>query len=304
MEIALYVGPFLIALLSFGLLFLSTQQLGVGILILFISLGIAGTMAYQTSAIFEQQAKLNLHISVLNQWKERQIARLHGILAQLRPQVEESAFNMNHFASLGWDIRNEALIRSLIADKARQQVIDELPKKHFISKPVLIKNLPEDIDQLVVAQSLEELGFSVDLPAPPESALESVESNPNSHNTKEEENQSSEKEGKKDKKGEKEEEEEKQKKAEKSKKKQNDKEEPEIRRANVMYYGPYVKAYEIKLAALTMIRAGVNLKLIRLSKQVSGDKARAIIFDWSKTYGTRPNLDPMDVYSKKSFRRN
>ncbi len=293
MSIALYLIPFIIAFVSAGLLFLDhkkTNLLAAGIVIILTSLGAAITSTMLLNSAGDTQSAQQQKIAFLEDWKERQIARLHGILAQFRPQAEETTFKMHHFASLGWDIKNYAFIQSLTADQARERLIEELPKKHFISKPVLIKNLPDDIDQLIVAQALEELGFLVDLPMPSTETVETADSAEAEEKENEGEGESGSKESKESDK--------------KRKIKDKDKDKaPEIKRINVMYYGSYVKTHEIKLIALTMMRAGINLKLIRLSKQNSGEAARSVIFDWSKTYTTRPSLSPLEIYKKASFRR-
>lgn len=294
METALYILPLLIAILSFTLLFLDPEKrntLIIGIVIFSIAIGLSVTSAVLVKSTFKEQSTAQFKLAALENWKERQVAKLHSLLAQFRGEAEDNRFRIQYLASLGWHIKNENFMRSLSAEKLREEIIAKLPKNHFSSKSLVIKNLPEDIDQEIIIPALEELGFTV-IPTPPTPDANHHEA-PTEQNVQDMEMETETKDS-------------------------NTAEQPNntpdatldetieqtnIRRANFMYYGPYVKNYEIKLIALTLLRAGVQLKHLRLGKQTNNQDARAVIFDWSDAYNAHSTIEPIELYNQQSFRR-
>ena len=275
--ISLYAAPFLILLISIGFLFLDAKQpklIIVAVILGLLGFSIAFVQIKSIGSQLDKNSMLSADIDALEQWKKSQLSYVTGILAQYRPQVADTGFQLEYFSTFGWNIKNEYLINALTADEARRNLIEMLPKNHFVTKPVMIKNLPDDIDQTIVTQALEEVGFSVELPMMDESTM-TVETETKDEAMKDEMSKDEEK-----------------------------KIEPvTVKRVNVLYFGPYVKTHEIKLIALTMIRAGVNLKLIRVMRNAGSMDARTVVFDWSKSYRNRPPLDPIELYETKSFQR-
>lgn len=288
METALYIFPFLITILSLSLLFLDPKKnrsLIIGVLIFVVAMGICISSTFMVNSTFKKQAQDQFQLREMEAWKERQVAKLHELLLQFRDKAEDNRFRMEYLASFGWHIKNESFIRSLQAEKLREEMIAKIPKNHFIAKAVTIKSLPEDIDQELVTQSLESLGFAVvsSTSASDESSSETdTKENPGVDQAVEESDDQA---------------------ITSVEDNLSDDISLKIRRVNVMYYGPYVKNYEIKLIALTMLRAGVQLKYLRLGEKDRHENFRTVIFDWSEPYTSHPTIKPLDIYNQAAFRR-
>lgn len=77
-------------------------------------------------------------------------------------------------------------------------------------------------------------------------------------------------------------------------------EEP-LQDVNIIYYGRDMKPVEIKLAALTLIRAGVEVKAIKPFPEVTRGNLRAIRIDWNKYYDSRKAMEAADIETAESF---
>ncbi len=72
--------------------------------------------------------------------------------------------------------------------------------------------------------------------------------------------------------------------------------------ANIIYYGRDMALPEIKLAALTLMQAGVDLKAIKPFPKATQGNLRAIKIEWNKYYEGRKSLIPEEVETAESFR--
>lgn len=71
--------------------------------------------------------------------------------------------------------------------------------------------------------------------------------------------------------------------------------------ANIIYYGRDMELPEIKLAALTLMQAGIDLKAIKPFPKPTQGNLRAIKIEWNKYYESRKSLLPDDVETAKGF---
>jgi len=71
---------------------------------------------------------------------------------------------------------------------------------------------------------------------------------------------------------------------------------------NIMYYGKRIDTLSVKLAALTLIRAGIGIKAIKPFKKVTRGNARAIKIDWSKYVTTRQTMTADSIGAVKKFK--
>lgn len=71
---------------------------------------------------------------------------------------------------------------------------------------------------------------------------------------------------------------------------------------NIIYYGRDMTPLEVKLAALTLMRAGVELKAIKPFPKDTQGNLRAIKVDWNKYYDSRKILDVADIETVEQFK--
>ena len=72
--------------------------------------------------------------------------------------------------------------------------------------------------------------------------------------------------------------------------------------ANIIYYGRDMTTLEVKLAALTLMRAGIELKAIKAFPKVTQGNLRAIKIEWNKYYISRKALSVEEVASAEAFK--
>ncbi len=72
--------------------------------------------------------------------------------------------------------------------------------------------------------------------------------------------------------------------------------------ANILYYGRDMKLDEIKLAALTLVQAGILLKAIKPFPKVTQGNLRAIKIEWNKYYVNRAPMEPEELEASEQFK--
>lgn len=70
---------------------------------------------------------------------------------------------------------------------------------------------------------------------------------------------------------------------------------------NIIYYGRDMNINEVKLAALTLMRAGVELKAVKPFPKPTAGNLRAIKIEWNKYYELRKALNVQDVEAATVF---
>ncbi len=78
-------------------------------------------------------------------------------------------------------------------------------------------------------------------------------------------------------------------------------EEP-YQQVNIVYFGRDITPLEVKLAALTLMRAGIELKAIKPFPKDTQGNLRAIKIDWNKYYESRKMLDVADIETVEDFK--
>lgn len=71
--------------------------------------------------------------------------------------------------------------------------------------------------------------------------------------------------------------------------------------ANILYFGRDMDLKEVKLAALTLMQAGVDLKAIKPFPKPTSGNLRAIKIEWNKYYEARKGMTVPDVESAQAF---
>lgn len=70
---------------------------------------------------------------------------------------------------------------------------------------------------------------------------------------------------------------------------------------NIVYFGRDMKINEVKLAALTLMRAGVELKAVKPFPKVTSGNLRAIKIEWNRYYEARKAMTVQDVETATNF---
>ena len=78
-------------------------------------------------------------------------------------------------------------------------------------------------------------------------------------------------------------------------------EEP-LERANVLYFGKYVKTEDVKLTALTLMRAGIQLTTIKSFNKDTRGNLRAVKLEFNEYLAKRQPLTVADVVEAKDFK--
>ena len=71
--------------------------------------------------------------------------------------------------------------------------------------------------------------------------------------------------------------------------------------SNIIYYGRDMKPIEVKLAALSLMQAGVDLKGVKPFPQPTQGNLRAIKIDWNKYYEARKGMTVQEVEAGDDF---
>ena len=78
-------------------------------------------------------------------------------------------------------------------------------------------------------------------------------------------------------------------------------EEPLIQ-ANILYYGKYVDIQDVKLAALTLMQAGINLTEIKPFIKETRGNLRAVKLEYNQYMAKRPPILPQEVVDATDFK--
>ncbi len=218
-------------------------------------------------------------------WKSGIIAKLSGLLSSDRDSARAEKYKIGNFVNFGWTSHHPLFMEALMADQERTQLMEVVPPPNNM---VTIENLPNSIDKMIVSWSLEELGYMVHSEQTQDFLSEL---DPSSEDEEEAEDEIG---------GDEDEDEDEDDSKEKAKKSTSNK---ELEVANTMYYGHKVRNNDIKLIVYTMIRAGVELKMLRPMKERKAETARSIRFEWSKNYSKRETLSVSKIKKAKRFKR-
>ncbi len=71
--------------------------------------------------------------------------------------------------------------------------------------------------------------------------------------------------------------------------------------SNILYFGRDMELPEIKLAAFTLMQAGIDLKAIKPFPKPTAGNLRAIKIEWNKYYETRKGMTVEEVEAAKAF---
>jgi hypothetical protein len=238
-----------------------------------------------------QENKLQDKVDQVIDWKTGQIARMNTILASMSTKTLSEKEKMAGLANLGWASSNPLLQESFAADEARIELLEHIPpSKH----KVIIKNLPQSVDRMLVSFTLEEMGFIVSAQQSQERYEKSEEEVDNAlTETTDESADIAEEIESDDAKN-------KNKAASTVKKSRMKKAEKEV---NVLYFGHLVRNNDIKLVLYTMLRAGIQLRHVKVFLNQSNENARQIEFGYSKSYEKRAPYSVDKIKKAKRFKR-
>lgn len=269
MAILQYVLPILIFLGAVGCAFIDIKQekgpLFIGA-IGFVILLFLGFNLYLVSSTSGEKDDLAVKVKMGEAWQKRSVSNLQGILATLTPDSDQKAIEIRKLIKLGWTINNEIFRESFAAEEARMKLLAVAPPPNHTVK---INNLPININPVITKLAIEELGHMVVMPESEED--EDVDFEEEEYEEEEGED------GEEEVKG--------------------------LKEANVMFYGRLVRNSDIKLIAYTLIRSGVQLKMLRPYKKSTRDNARSVELDWSKMYKSRKTVTVKSLEQARSFKR-
>lgn len=247
METLPYLLPWFLLLLAAGLAvavkMLPLKSVAGIAVISVISLIFIGVCIYAnvvTGQLFTRVDAKQQQLAEMEAWKYRHLDELSLLIAQLKPPADDDAALLKELQSYGWMSTAPNLRQMQDAHGARERILAE----YTPSKPMLIKGIPESVDEKIVDLSLRQVGFTV-LPY-------------RDDETKETE-------------------------------------------VNIIYYGRDMQLNEVKLAALTLMRAGIDLKAIKPFPKPTAGNLRAIKIEWNKYYETRKGMTVADVEAAKTF---
>lgn len=208
-----------------------------------ISLIFIGVCIYSnvvSSQLFDRVDEKQLALENMETWKYKHLDELSLLIAQLKPPADEDMALLKQLQGFGWLSTGAALRQMQDAHSARERVLAEFTP----SQPMLIKGIPQTVDEKIVDLALRQVGFTV-LPYRDD--------------------------------------------------------EPREADVNIIYFGRDMKIQEVKLAALTLMRAGVELKAIKPFPKPTSGNLRAIKIEWNKYYELRKAMTVNDVESATVF---
>lgn len=82
---------------------------------------------------------------------------------------------------------------------------------------------------------------------------------------------------------------------------EQDDEEP-LEQANVLYFGKYVKLEDVKMTALTLMQAGVDLTAIKPFNKDTRGNLRAVKLEWNEYLAKRQPITVPEVVEAKDFK--
>lgn len=211
----------------------------IGVLsLLFIGVGVYANIisAHQFHELETRQQALE----EVETWKYKHLDELSLLIAQLKPPSDEDAALLHELSSYGW-LSSHPFIRHMRdAHAARERLLAEFAP----SLPMLIKGIPQSVNEKIVDLSLRQAGFTL-VPYRDDETRETD--------------------------------------------------------ANILYYGRDMRLEEIKLAALTLMQAGIDLKGIKPFPKATQGNLRAIKIEWNKYYEVRKGMSVEEIETAQAF---
>ncbi|MEZ5506235.1 MAG: hypothetical protein R3F47_04310 [Gammaproteobacteria bacterium] len=247
METLPYLLPWFLFLLAAGvavavkmLPLKSIPGIAVTAVISLIFLGLSIYSNVITGQLFDRIDEKQQQLADMEAWKYKHLDELALLIAQLKPPADEDAALLKELHGYGWQSESTLIRQMRDAHAARERILAEFKP----SQPMLIKGIPQSVNEQLVDLALRQVGFTV-LPY-------------------------------------------------------RDDEQPEAD-ANIIYYGRDMQLPEIKLAALTLMRAGIDLKGIKPFPKPTSGNLRAIKIEWNRYFESRKGMTANDVESAQNF---
>lgn len=229
-------------------------------------------------------------------WKTGQIASTNTLLSSLTNTIQSEKEKLAHLATLGWSFNNPHFQEALEADIARRELFAATPAAEH---PVVIQNLPSAIDKMLVAFTLEEMGFIVSAQQVQGGYLDGEEETEQQGTANDQEDNSEIEvseavtvaEG-----------------AAPIETATNDtanlvKPQGVTDEVNVLYFGHLVRNNDIKLILYTLLRAGVEIRAVRSFREATDENARQVRFGFSSVYSQRLPYTVQKIKLTKLFKR-
>jgi len=230
-----------------------------------------------------QQQQLNTSIEAVQNWKTGQIARTNILLARMAIEVTQERERLANLAEYGWSTRNDLVQQALQAHAAREELLEHIPERKY---PVVIENLPASADKMLLAFAFEELGFivasaqqqfgytlpemSTDTPATSTDDIATLanaippETKTTDDDTVIDQNSNA---------------------------------------INVLEFGHLVRNNDIKLVLYTLLRAGVQVKMVKVIRNSDANSARSVRFDFKSRFERRPYLSVEQIQRTAVYKR-
>lgn len=242
-----YILPWLLLLLAAGLAvavkLLPLKSIAGGSVIGVVSLLFIGVCVYAnivTAQQFHHLEEKEQALEQVEEWKYKHLDELALLIAQLKPPTDDDAALLKELTGYGWLTTHSNVRRMRDAHNTRDRILAEFTP----SQPMLIKGVPQSVNEKIVELSLRQAGFTV-VPYREDEAPETD--------------------------------------------------------ANVIYYGRDMNIYEVKLAALTLMQAGLELKGIKPFPKPTQGNLRAIKIEWNKYFEVRKPMSPEEIETAQAF---
>jgi|GEM_PF-1354823 len=297
MTALLFIFPVFFVLIAIGAFFITINEskgklllIGGTIVLLIFLAGNELTVYMQVM----QTQKLQAQVVQTEDWKTGQIARMNTLLATMNVKAQRERDKLASLADLGWSSANPQIQQALEANDVRQELFDNMPQAQ---NPAIIVNLPNAVDKMLLAFSLEEMGFVVSANQSQDQYID----------TTSETDEQTEKDTNADIDEQNETGDETLKKGEIDEIDEADathlnsvRAKPEV---NALMFGHLVRHNDIKLVLYTMLRAGIEIKYVKVFKSQSNANARQIKFVYSKLYTKRAPYSVDIIKNIKLFKR-
>lgn len=284
--------PLLILLSSIGYLFVDLKKpkawiiatvLGV------IQLGIFGGLMFLVTWVDADKALLSEKIVTQSQRLDEAQRMQNLMLTRLSVDPEPSKKALYELIQYGFSTSNSFMARTMAANSALEKLQAE-NKKNLNRTGISVLQLPEDSNQLLVAEILKQLGYDAYY-APSENTAQAEDSD---SETAEQVSTTQETDGSItlalnfDR--------------EQAQNNAIKQDLERLERANAIFVGARVGLKDTKIVALALIRAGIELKHIKRNKKRTPENERTIMLRFKKTYERRPILTPARVVALKRIR--
>lgn len=281
MTLLLYILPFVFVLLLIGAFFVELgSPKGKIIFIIMLLFGVAILAMNITSAFMtiSETSALEAKLAQIENWKTGQINRTNTILASMSDKTRSEGEKIAALAKFGWSAHNPAIKEAQLADTARTELTEYVPAPvHFST----IENLPDNVDKMLVSFALEELGFIVKASQVQSEYEDKAAGDTDEENEDEDEDEED---------------------------MEDDEEKAqqdivEKKPTNVLYFGHLVRNNDIKLILYTLLRAGIQIRMVKVHKKKSDKNARSVRFDYSRSYAKRAPYTVEKIKKLKKFKR-